>query len=86
MREARKRRSELRYQNKQIIFYDDYTPEVLEQRSPYKDVMGLLYKRGLKPSLGFSAKLSITDGGGKKVRLALVAAAERYLADNPESV
>lgn len=60
IREARKQRGKLQYRGHNIHFYKDYTPEVLEQRAKYKDVMVELYKLGCKPTLLHPARLLIT--------------------------
>lgn len=67
VQEARKRRGNLQYQGKPIRIFEDYTPEVLEQRTKYREVMSSLYNLGLKPSLLFPARLMITlkDGSRK---------------------
>ncbi|KAJ3581304.1 hypothetical protein NHX12_016794 [Muraenolepis orangiensis] len=51
--EARKRRGKLTYKGKPILIFEDYCPEVVEQRARYRDVMGPLYQRGFKQSLQF---------------------------------
>lgn len=51
VQEARKRRGKLFYQGKPVAIYEDYCPEVLEQRTPYREVMSRLYQRGYKPAL-----------------------------------
>lgn len=68
IREARSKRGKLQYQGTSIAIYDDYTPEVLEQRLNYREVMSELYKLGLKPALWYPARLSVLDkGGGRKI-------------------
>lgn len=52
---ARKKR-ELKYRDKPIYIYEDYFPEVMEQRVEYKEVMHQLYTRKLKPSLLYPAQ------------------------------
>ena len=69
VREARKRRGSLKYRGKAVQIWEDYTPEVLEQRTKYKDVMTTLYNLGLKPSLAFPARLQITLNDGAKKKL-----------------
>lgn len=67
VREARKQRGKLQYQGRQILIFEDYTPEVLEQRTRYREAMSSLYKLGLKPALLYPARLMITlkDGARK---------------------
>lgn len=79
IREARKRRVELQYQGKPIAFYEDYTPEVMEQRAVYREVMADLCKLGLRPILVYPAKLMITTKSGDKVWLSSVGEAKTFL-------
>ncbi|CAM4722302.1 unnamed protein product [Leuciscus chuanchicus] len=64
IREARARRGRLQYRGTSIAIYEDYTPEVMEQRFKYREVMSDLYKLGLKPALLFPARLSINAKEG----------------------
>ncbi|KAF3837750.1 hypothetical protein F7725_009518 [Dissostichus mawsoni] len=57
IREARARRGKLQYQGTPIAIYEDYAPEVMEQRYKYRGVMAELYNLGLKPALLFPARL-----------------------------
>lgn len=79
IRAARKMRGKLHYNTKAIYINEDYSPEVLEMRADYKDVMKDLYNAGLKPALHFPAKLFITSEG-VKIRLASPGEATAYLA------
>lgn len=81
IREARKR-TDLEYNGHRLRFYDDYTADVLKQRAEYKDVMAELYKRGLRPSLLFPAKLRITLQNGEKKWVSSVSDATRFI-DKP---
>ncbi|KAF3860060.1 hypothetical protein F7725_000315 [Dissostichus mawsoni] len=67
VREARKRRGDLRYRGTPVQIYEDFTQEVLEQRAKYRDIMSKLYNLGLRPAL-FPARLQITLGSGAKKR------------------
>lgn len=60
IREAHKQHGKLQFQGKPIRIFEDYTPEVLEQRTRYHEVMSSLYNLGQKPSLLFPAMLMIT--------------------------
>ncbi|KAJ3614860.1 hypothetical protein NHX12_018430 [Muraenolepis orangiensis] len=64
IREARKRRNDLTYQDSPIRIYEDYCPEVQEQRVAYRDIMAKLYSLGLRPALLYPAKLQIIDKEG----------------------
>lgn len=67
IQEARRRRGSLCYQGKPFAIYEDYCPEVIEQRTPYREVMSRLYQEGYKPALLYPARLRIlTKDGGKK--------------------
>lgn len=79
VREARRRRGELRYDGKPIAIFEDFSPEVLEQRSVYKGIMAELYKHGFKPSLLYPARLRITTRDGGKVNLPSVNDGKAYL-------
>ncbi|KAI4785872.1 hypothetical protein KUCAC02_037497 [Chaenocephalus aceratus] len=80
IREARARRGELQYQGTPIAIYEDYTPEVMEQRYKYREVMAELYNLGLKPALLFPARLSIVSKEGGTKRFSSVAEAKGYVA------
>lgn len=69
IRAARKNRGSLTYMGKPVLIFEDYPPEVMEQRSSYRDVMSSLYQHGFKPSLLFPARLFITTKDGKRRQL-----------------
>lgn len=79
IREARKRRGTLQYRGRPIAIYDDYSPEVLEQRTQYRDVMAELYNLGFKPSLLFPARLRIVSKEGEQKLLSSVDEAKKFL-------
>ena len=66
--EARKRRNDLKYRGSPVRIYEDYCPDVLEQRAVYHNVMAKLYNLGLRPALLYPAKLQITLKDGTKKR------------------
>ncbi|KAJ8375459.1 hypothetical protein SKAU_G00060390 [Synaphobranchus kaupii] len=68
VRESRRRRNDLKYQGTPIRIYEDYSPDVLEQRAAYREVMAKLYNLGLRPALLYPARLQITDRDGNKRR------------------
>ena len=68
IREARKRRGKLQYRGSPIQIFEDYTPEVAEERARYRTVMAELYNLALRPSLLFTARLQITLETGAKKR------------------
>lgn len=80
IREARKRRGSLQYRGNPIAIYDDYSPEVLEQRAQYRGAMAELYNLGFKPSLLFPARLRILTKEGEQKRFASVDEAKEFLA------
>lgn len=63
-----------------MAIFEDFSPEVMAQRATYREVMALLYKRGLKPSLRYPAKLFITASNGEKILLSSVVKAKEYLS------
>lgn len=48
-------RGKLEFRGQPIRIVEDYSPEVISQRTEYKDVMAELYKLGLKPALIYPA-------------------------------
>ncbi|KAJ3583228.1 hypothetical protein NHX12_034167 [Muraenolepis orangiensis] len=83
IREARKRRNDLTYQDSPIRIYEDYCPEVQEQRAAYRDVMAKVYNLGLRPALLYPAKLQITDKEGNKKRFSSAEEAVAYVRSWP---
>ncbi|KAK7925845.1 hypothetical protein WMY93_008155 [Mugilogobius chulae] len=59
VRAARRLRGKLNYKGSPIHIFEDYCPEVLEQRNRYREIMRRLYELGFKPALRYPAKLSI---------------------------
>lgn len=84
LREARKRRSALLYLGKPVAIFEDFIPEVMAQRAAYREVMAALYKRGLKPSLRYPAKLYITASNGEKILLSSVDKAKEYISSGDQ--
>ncbi|XP_057697484.1 cytochrome P450 2J4-like isoform X2 [Corythoichthys intestinalis] len=64
IREARAKRGELMFQSYPIAVYEDYPPDIVEQRKEYSEVMSRLYKLGLKPTLLYPARLFIKPKEG----------------------
>ncbi|CAL8360660.1 unnamed protein product [Merluccius merluccius] len=85
MREACKQ-GQLEYLGHKLRFYEDYSGDVLKQQAEYKDVMVELYKRGLRPSLLFLAKLCITLQSGEKKWLTSVTEATKFIHNLGEYV
>lgn len=81
IREARKRRGSLKYQGTRVQIFEDFTPEVMEQRSKYRDIMAKLYNLGLRPALLFPARLHITLESGARRRFATAEDAAAFAAD-----
>ena len=84
VREAR-RRGKLEYRGQQIRVVEDYSPEVVNQRAEYREAMSELYKRGLKPSLLYPARLRITLSTGEKKWLRSAGEARKYIDGLPTS-
>lgn len=80
IREARSRRGKLHYRGSQIAIFEDYAPEVVEQRSKYREVLSELYNLGLKPALLYPARLTITTKEGGKKKFASVAEAKQFIS------
>lgn len=80
IREAR-RRNNLKYMDKPFRVYEDYSPEVVNQRREYRSVMSDLYKMGLKPSLLYPARLRITKTDGVRHTFGSAVEAERFVED-----
>lgn len=85
VREARRLRGKLNYRSSQIHIFEDYSPEVAEQRSEYRSVMKQLYDLGLKPTLLFPAKLFIRPETGPRRHLASPKAAQDFIASHRQS-
>ncbi|KAI9548050.1 hypothetical protein NQZ68_013069 [Dissostichus eleginoides] len=45
------------FQGKPVAIFEDYCPEIVEQRAAYREVMSALYQRGLKPSLLYPVEM-----------------------------
>ncbi|KAL7831958.1 hypothetical protein AOLI_G00295060 [Acnodon oligacanthus] len=73
IRESRAKIDKLQYHGSPIAIYEDYAPEVIEQRAKYREVLVDLYNLSLKPVLipGRAYHHWMTKDGGKK-RLASV--------------
>lgn len=83
VREARKRRNDLRYHDTPVRIYEDYCPDVLEQRAVYRNVMAKLYNLGLRPALLYPARLQITDKDGNKKRFSSPEEASAFVGSLP---
>lgn len=84
VRAARKMRGKLTYNGHPIHIFEDYTPEVVEQRAQYRDIMKKLYNLGFKPALRYPAKLSIVAEDGSRKFLASVKEATDFIASRPQ--
>ncbi|XP_055487770.1 uncharacterized protein LOC129695034 [Leucoraja erinacea] len=80
VREARRQRGKLKYKDIPIHIFEDYCPEIVEQRSAYRDDMKELYNLSLKPSLHYPAKLFIMAGEGKRRRLTSPEDAQNFIS------
>lgn len=79
IREARARRGKLHYRGSPVSIYEDYAPEVVEQRQKYREVMSELYNLGFKPALLFPARLFIVVKDGGRKRLSSVSEAKGFI-------
>lgn len=80
MREARTRDA-LIYQGHTFRVYEDYPPEIVNQRREYKAVMSSLYELGLRPSLLYPAKLRIIQTDGQRKLFTSLDEAEKYVEE-----
>lgn len=78
-RKARELRGKLKYKNTPFHIFEDYCPEILQQRVAYRGVMKELYERGLKPALRYPAKLFIMTENGNRRFLPSPEEAKRYI-------
>lgn len=85
IREARKRRNYLKYKGTPVRIYEDYCPDVLEQRAAYRDIMAELYNLGLRPALLYPARLQITGKEGNKRRFSSVEEATTFVRTRLDS-
>ena len=85
IRAARKKRDDLKYDGKSVYLYDDYCPEVMDQRAEYREVMRQLFTLQFKPSLLYPARLFIRADNGEKRRLFSVKEAQQFLASHQKS-
>lgn len=79
VREARRLRGKLKYKDCLIHIFEDYCPEVVEQRAQYRGVMKELYALGLKPTLRYPAKLFIFPEDGPRRHLPSVREAKDFI-------
>ena len=82
VQEAHKCRNDLKYCDP-VRIYEDYCPDVLEQRSAYREVMAKLYNLGLRPALLYPAKLQITRKDGNKKRFSSIQEATAFARSMP---
>lgn len=73
----------MQYRDRKICIVEDYCPEVLRQHIEYREVMAVLYKRGLKPALLYAARLRITLPSGDKKWLRSADEARVYMDNLP---
>lgn len=78
IRAARKKRDDLKYDGKSVYLYNDYCPEVMDQRAEYKEVMRQLFTLKLKPSLLYPARLFIKADDGERRCLFSVKEAQQF--------
>ena len=85
IRAARKKRDDLKYDGKSVYLYDDYCPEVMDQRAEYKEVMRQPFTLKLRPSLLYPARLFIRADDGDRRRLFSVKEAQQFVASYQKS-
>ncbi len=82
IREARKKRGELQYQGKPIAIYEDYSPEVMEQRAQYREVMAEMYKQGFKTGSFVSSEASY-DGQRREQQVVYIGGGGQAVSEFP---
>lgn len=85
VKEARRQRGKLKYKDSLIHIFEDYCPEIMEQRAVYRDVMKVFYNLGLKPALHYLAKLFIMTEDGKRRRLTSPREAQDFVKSHPRN-
>lgn len=85
VREARKRRGKLQYQGAPVQIFEDYAPDVVEERAKYRTVMAELYALALRPALLFPARLQVTLNNGTKRRLSSPEEAAAFVSSYKQS-
>lgn len=85
IREARKKRGQLQYRGTPVQIFEDYAPEVAEERSKYRSVMASLYNLSLRPALLFPARLQVTLSDGTKKRFSSPKEAEVFASSYEQS-
>ncbi|CAL1592182.1 unnamed protein product [Knipowitschia caucasica] len=80
VRASRKLRGKLKYKDSAIHIFEDYIPEVMEQRNRYRDVMKSLYELGCRPALRYPAKLFVVLEDGSKKHLSSVKEATDFIS------
>ncbi|CAM4732714.1 unnamed protein product [Leuciscus chuanchicus] len=83
IRHARTMRGRLKFRDHSILVFEDYPPEVVEQRKEFKTVMSELYERGFKPALLYLARLYIKMESGGRKHFPTVAEAEAFIVSLP---
>lgn len=74
------KRGKLYYRGTPIAIYEDYAPEVLEQRSKYKEVLSELYKLGQKTKAVVPGQANYIAKEGNRRRITSVPEAKDYIA------
>ena len=80
VRESRKMRGRLWYRGDPVHIFEDYSSDMLKQRSEYRDIMRELYNLGLKSALHFPAKLFVTLKNQGKKRLFFPQEAQEFVS------
>ena len=80
IREARAKRGTLKFRGHSLSVFEDYPPEVADERKTYSDAMSDLWKMGLKPSLRYPAQLSIKLAAGGRRKFASLVEAQAFIA------
>lgn len=74
------------YRGSLVQIFEDYTPEVAEERAKYWSVMAYLFNLALRPMLLFPARLQITLENGKKKRFSSPEEATSFIGEYQQAL
>ena len=66
IREARRRRNELRFNGEQVLFFNDFSKATAIQRASFREPLKRLYELNYSSSLLYPAKLRVTTAEGPR--------------------
>ena len=66
IREARRRRNELRFNGEKALFFNDFSKVTVVQRASFREPLKRLYELNYSPSFLYTAKLCVTTPEGPR--------------------